>query len=521
MLASLLFTQRIKNLVGWRRNAAAFFCGVLMTLALPPVFALPLLIPAFTILYWLIDAAPTPKHAAADGWWWGMGWHMSGLYWFSIALMTDPEKFAWLIPFALIGLNAIIALYAGIACWFWKKTQTRGLTGIFVFSVIWVVVEYARGHLFSGFPWNLAGYTFTASDAMLQMASLAGAYGLTWFAVLLGAIPAALGDTKIDKHRARRIVFGVYAVLAVGAAWGEWRLQTAPDLPTTGIHLRLVQANIEQNLRWDPAYLRQALDEHIRLTRSPGIENIDVVIWPETAVPFAIKSGDALSHLLGQTIAAKAKLVVGGLRIEGDRTNWRMFNSMQIIDHDGAIVAGYDKVKLVPFGEFIPFRRWLPTTWLTPAGEKDFSTGRPGVTLAIPDASHAALPLICYEVIFPEMTRSDPAFPSPTWLLNITNDAWFGASSGPYQHFHMARMRAVEQGLPLVRVANTGISGVTDGYGRILSKINLNQKGIIDTLLPAANTGHTPYSALGNALLIILIFAASMLIISQRRIQNN
>src|SRR5690349_2895554 len=130
------------GLTGWRRNALAFFAGVLMTLTLPPAYVLPLLIPAFTILYWLVDTAPNTKRAFADGWWWGMGWHVTGLYWFSIALLTDPEKFAWLIPFTVIGLNAIIALYAGIACWLWKKTGCRGLRGVFVFSVIWVAVEY-------------------------------------------------------------------------------------------------------------------------------------------------------------------------------------------------------------------------------------------------------------------------------------------------------------------------------------------------------------------------------------------
>jgi len=520
MFTIFAFSQRIKNLTRWRRNAAVFFCGVAMTLALPPVFALPFIIPAFTILYWLVDAAPTPKRAFADGWWWGMGWHMTGLYWFCIALMTDPEKFAWLIPFTLIGLNAIIAFYAGIACWLWKKTHVRGLSGILVFSIIWVVVEYARGHLFSGFPWNLAGYVFTASDALLQLASLGGVYGLTWFAVLLGVISAALADEHVDKKKAMGAVVTACAVLLVGTGWGMVRLQ-APAETHTGIKLRLVQPNIEQNLRWDPAYRRHVLDEHLRLTREPGIENIDIIIWPETAVPYALKSEDVLARLLGQAIPSHARLVMGGLRVDGEEADWRMFNTIEVLNHHGSIVNTYDKVKLVPFGEFIPFREFLPKALLTPAGDKDFSTGRPGITLPVPDERHSMLPLICYEVIFPEMMEVDSAFPAPIWLLNLTNDAWFGLSSGPYQHFHMARMRAVEQGMPLVRVANTGISAIIDVNGRVLSRMGLNEKGIIDGWLPSGHKEATFYKKLGEIPILGLIFIGLILTIGQRKSENN
>jgi apolipoprotein N-acyltransferase len=502
---------------GWPRNALAFFAGVLMTLTLPPIFALPFLIPAFTILYLLIDAAPSPKRAFADGWWWGMGWHVTGLYWFCIALLTDPEKFAWLIPFCLLGLNAIIALYAAIACWLWKKTQKRGLRGIILFSIFWTLIEFARGHLFSGFPWNLAGYVFAASDALLQMASLIGVYGLTWFAVLLGVIPATL--FCCDKRQARFAIALTYTLLMVGMGWGEWRLMQAPT-DDTGIRLRLVQANIEQNMRWDPAYRRQVLDDHIRLTRLPGIDTIDVVIWPETSVPYAIESGDVLAQLMGKAIAPNAHLIFGGLRIEGNEHDWRMFNSMRVLDHNGKIVSNYDKIKLVPFGEFIPFRDVLPKALLTPAGEKDFSVGQRGMTLDIPDAAHALLPLICYEVIFPELMVADPSFSSPAWLLNITNDAWFGTSSGPYQHFHMARMRAVEQGLPLVRVANTGVSAITDGYGRVLSKMGLGYKGVTDVTLPYALKSKNPYVSLGNSLFFGLIFIGLILTIRQNKSEN-
>ncbi len=519
-MTNLLFFQRVQQLSGWRRNALAFICGVAMTLTLPPVYLLPLLIPAFTLLYLLIDSAPNARRAFADGWWWGLGWHMTGLYWFCIALLTDPEKFAWLIPFCLFGLNAIIALYAGVACWLWKKTNSRGLIGIFIFSVIWIVVEYARGHLFSGFPWNLAGYSFNLSDALLQMASLVGIYGLTWFAVLLGVIPAALYDARIPKKHAIVAIAILYVSLLSLFAWGSQQIQTA-ERYQNDIKLRLIQANIEQNLRWDPAYRRHVVDEHIKLTQSPGIENITAVIWPETSVPFALQSKDMLTHIFGQMLPPKTRLVAGAMRTEGTSDDWKMFNSIFVIDHKGDITLHYDKVRLVPFGEFLPFRNLLPKSWLTPVGEKDFSAGRPGITLELPDQKHAAMPLICYEAIFPEMTMPNASAATPTWLLNITNDAWFGQSSGPYQHFEMARVRAVEQGLPLVRVANTGISGVVDAYGRVLGKIDLGQKGYLDSLLPAAKPAHTLYYSLQEQWLIVLMVLALILRISQRKSENN
>lgn len=509
---------RITGTRGTKRNALAFFAGILMTLTLPPVFALPLIIPAFTILFVLVDAAPTSKRAFGDGWWWGMGWHVTGLYWFCIALLTDPEKFAWLIPFCLIGLNAIIALYAGIACWLWKKSRVRGLSGILLFSIIWTLVEFARGHLFTGFPWNLAGYVFTAHDTLLQMASLVGVYGLTWFAVILGVIPAAIfyGRTR----RAWFVIVLTYSALILGAGWGAWRLANAENIES-GTRLRLVQPNIQQNLRWDPAHRRQVLDEHIKLTRLPGIENIDVVIWPETAAPYAIRSEDVIAKLMGGAIGKNAHLVLGGLRVDGDEKNWQIYNSMLVLNHNGTIVTYYDKARLVPFGEFIPLRKWLPRSLLMPAGDKDFSIGRSGVTLQIPSEKQAFLPLICYEVIFPEMLEVDASFAAPTWMLNITNDAWFGNSSGPYQHFHMARMRAVEQGLPLVRVANTGISAVVDAYGRILSKMGLGISSAIDIELPKANQLTNKLFSLENKALMVLIITGLMLTIGQYMPKNN
>jgi apolipoprotein N-acyltransferase len=501
------------HITGWRRNGAAFLLGVLATLTLPPFFLFPLLIPAFAGLFLLIVGAPTRLRAFYDGWWWGWGFYISGLYWFCIALLTDAEKFAWLIPFALFGLTAVIAIYSGMACWLMKCTGTHGRTGIFVFSVIWMAVEFARGHLFTGFPWNLPGYAFGFSDASLQLAALIGAYGLTWFAVLLGASFAAL-----PGKRGMLFVAILWGVFALSVGWGAWRLSEAPRHYVEGVRLRLVQANISQPHKWNPKLQMQGLREHIRLTQVPGIENATHVIWPETAVPYALKEHSTLAKALGDALPPGKTLITGALRMQKDDGRLQLWNSMVAVDHAGDVVGQYDKVKLVPFGEFLPFRSLLPAAWLTPVGDTDFSSGERPQVVNWPGLP-ALTPLICYEAIFPGWLEG--AASRPQLLLNLTNDAWFGLSSGPYQHFAMARMRAVEEAVPLVRVANTGISAVIDGYGRVLSSIELGKQGVLDSQLPQAENAYVIYTEYNIVFLLVLSILAGVLALRQRLRKNN
>lgn len=502
----------IGSLTGWRRNALAFFLGILATLTLAPFFLFPLIIPAFTGLFWLIDAAPTRKRAFADGWWWGWGFYISGLYWFCIALMTDPEKFAWLIPFALFALTGVIALYTAIACFFIHAFKVRGLTKIYVFSAVWLGVECARGDLFTGFPWNLAGYAFGFSDAAMQTASLVGVYGLTWFTVLLGLTLAMV----LCGARGVRVAIAVWAIFAGAMLWGNGRLQASKmaDDYVEGVTLRLVQANILQPHKWDPELQMQGIREHARLTNEPGIEKVTHVIWPETAVPYAIEPGSPLARDLGAAIPPGKILITGSLRTEGEKDTFRIWNSLMALNHDGSIVGSYDKVKLVPFGEFLPFRSLFPKEWLTPVGDTDFSHGERVQGLEWPGLP-PLLPLICYEAIFPDFASAQNG--NPQLLLNVTNDAWFGMSSGPHQHFEMARMRAVEQGIPLVRVANTGISAVVDSFGRVTALINLGEKAYTDAKLPKAQPHQTVYG-LYNGLFIQIVLVLGLLLIFRQYI---
>jgi apolipoprotein N-acyltransferase len=512
--------RRIAALSGWRRNVFAFAMGVFATLTLAPFYLFPLLLPAFSGLLWLLDAAPSRRRMFLDGWWWGWGFYMSGLYWFCIALLTDPAKFGWLIPPTLFGLTGLIALHSGLACWIMSWIRVRGISKIVVFTVVWTLVGWLRGHWFSGFPWNLEGYSFAVTDASLQMASVGGIYGLTWFAVLLGTSPVALGVRK------KGIVYAcaLWALFVSGSMWGAGRLHQANAIPepqryVKGVMLRLVQANISQPHKWEPSRQQDGLKAHAQLTRSPGLDNITHVIWPETSVPFVVNPGTPIASFLGRLMPENTLLIAGALRSEGEQNrDFRLWNTLVAVNDTGSVVAGYDKIHLVPFGEFLPLRFVLPRSWTTPVGDMDFSRGEGGRLVEFPGLP-PSLPLICYEVIFPELSLPDTL--RPQWLLSVTNDAWFGSSSGPYQHFDMARMRAVEQGVPLVRVANTGISAVVDSFGQVQAMIPLHSRGILDAHLPVALPDEPFYRHFSHAILPLLLGVGVGLVIYQQRVAKN
>ena len=522
MMASL--HTRIANLgakTGWHRRILAFGLGVLATLSLPPFLILPFAIISYTVLYLLVNAAENPRRAFLDGWWWGWGYYMTGLYWFCVALLTDAEKFAWLIPFSLFLLTAAIALHSAVACWIFKRLRIGGLSGIYLFSVVWTLMEYLRGHWLSGFPWNLPGYALNITSATMQAASLVGAYGLSWWVVFFSAAPAAFYLTGIGRKRAAKFVALIALVFALLVNFGQWRLIEADKVPEAaryvpGIKLRLVQADIAQPHKWDPRMQMQGLKQYIDLTRSPGLEGVTHIIWPETAIPYVLAANTPLTRLLAQAIPDDKYLISGTLRDEGHNETWKIWNSLVNL-RGGDIIGVYDKNKLVPFGEFLPLRSVLPKEWLTPVGETDFSQG-PGMQTLIWPGLPPVSPLICYEVIFPD--RAVNPENRPDWLLSVTNDAWFGKSTGPYQHFEMARMRTVEQGLPLVRVGNTGITASVDAYGRVLAKLDLGARGFIDIGLPTKMVGSTIYSIYKDSIILLLIVSGLILIIIRKKSTN-
>jgi apolipoprotein N-acyltransferase len=506
--------QELAGLAGWRRQGLAFLFGVLAAAAMPPVDLVPLLLLAFTGLLWLEDGCDGAWASFRLGWSFGFGFFLAGMYWVAAALFVDIGEFWWLVPFAAAGLPAVLALYCGVAL---AATRLAGrlrfgrTARIFAFAVAWTAAEWLRGHLFTGLPWNLVGYAwsggFPGAILMLQTTAWVGIYGLSLVTVLAASLPALLGDfSLVPLSAGRRWAPALAAVLliAVPAGLGAARLQSSPTV-LTSVWLRLVQPSIPETLKWNPAAAEANFRRLVGLSEAPSSHPLAAVVWPEAAVPFLLSRDPAHRRALGAVAPKGGYLLTGALRADpppGPVT--RIWNSLEAIDDDGRILAHYDKAHLVPFGEYVPFRGLLPIDKITP-GTMDLSAGPGPRTLALRGLP-AVGPMICYEAIFPHAIVDEAQ--RPDWLLNVTNDAWYGRSSGPFQHFAIARTRAVEEGLPLIRVANNGISGEIDPEGRVLGRLNLDAIGYADMALAAPHR-RTLYAEAGDwSLLVVLCLAA-------------
>jgi len=511
-------------LVGWRRYGVSVFFGVLAALALPPVYAVIFLVPAFVGLIWLVDSSSGLRGAFAVGWWFGFGHFVAGLYWIGIALSVKADQFGWLIPFAVFGLPAVIACYTAVIAMLAKAMQLRGLSAgagrIVLFAVIWVFFEWVRGWAFTGFPWNLIGTVWTFSDLMIQVAAITGVYGLSFVTVLGAAMPAILTDECATKHSAYRTVIIALAILVGVGVGGAVRLSQAETKNFADVRLRLVQPNIPQRLKWQRDKRTGHVMKQLHLSRAtspsgkakPSATSLATpthIIWAETAVPYYLAREPNLRRVLAEGVPKNGLIITGAPRIEkkGPQSSnghqaYQAWNSLHAIDASGGVVATYDKSHLVPFGEYVPFR-WLLNMSKITTGTTDFTPGPGPQTLTLKGLPPVS-PLICYEGIFPGHVIASG--PRPKWLLNVTNDAWYGRSAGPFQHFASVRLRAVEEGMPLVRVANTGISAVVDSYGRTIASLGLSREGVIDSPLPHSLSTLTPYARYGNRIILVILF---------------
>jgi len=504
---------RLAAITGWRRAAAAFAFGALSALALPPFNLFPVLLLCFPAAIWLLDGCERRSAAFATGWAFGFGNFVAGLYWISNALLVDAAQFAWLLPFVAAGLPAVLALFTGVAFVAVWPARILGPGRVPAFAVAWTAAEWLRGHLFTGFPWNLIGYTWTGSEIMIQPASLIGIYGVSFLTVLAAAAPAALGEVPERRRagRARWMPFAAAAaVLLAGGLYGLARLPAGPVDTVEDVKLRIVQANIDQRLKWQPEERADIVRRHLRMSQEGSGDPPDAVIWPETAVPFPVGEDEQLHQALATALPAGGGLLLTGApRIDRDGPGRpRIWNSLVALDEAGGLVDTFDKFHLVPFGEYVPFRSVLAALGIEKitAGSLDFSAGPGPRTLRLRGLPPVS-PLICYEVIFPGavVSRDD----RPAWILNVTNDAWYGFSTGPFQHLAITAVRAVEEGLPLVRAANTGISAVIDPYGRIVARLDLQTSGTIDAGLPRA-LPPTWYSRLGDLPLLVLLLLSAL-----------
>lgn len=505
--------QELAGLSGWRRYGLAFVLGALLAGALPPIDLAPLVFIVFPGLLWLDEGSTGPWASARLGYVFGLGFFVAGLYWIAAALFVDIARFWWAVPFAVLGLPAALALYTAAALGLTGLATTRlrlpAGARICLFAVAWSAAEWARGHFFTGLPWNLVGYVwsggFPGSLAMLQGVAWVGIYGLGFVTVLAAALPALLGIPSLAPlPQLRRAAPALAAALLilVPAAAGAIRLHLMPTDPT-GTWLRLVQPSIPETMKWDPVAAEANFHRLVELSSGPAEHKLAAVLWPEAAAPFLIERDGPHRGAIAAVAPKDGYLITGALTANPPPDPpTQLWNSIEAIDRAGAIRARYDKAHLVPFGEYVPLGDVLPMRKVTP-GAIDLSSGPGPRTLTLPGLP-AMSPIICYEAIFPSrvVDRND----RPAWIFNVTNDAWYGRSSGPYQHFAIARTRAIEEGLPLVRVANNGISGVIDPAGRIVARTGLDSVGHADVALPAA-ASPSLYAVAGD-----WVFAAMLLL---------
>lgn len=523
---------RIANVVmlaaGWQRAAIAFLTGAVSVLALAPINAWPVLFVTFPVLVWTIDGAAVGRYggalsAAIAGWFFGFGYFIAGIYWVGYAFLVDAKTFGWLLPVAVAGLPAYLALFTAAGFALARLIWVRGPERVLALAVCLTATEWLRGHLLSGFPWNTFGYALTEPLALAQSVALTGIWGLTFITVAICASPALLTDDRIDTPQPWRWPIIGALILASLSGYGAMRLWLNPTEFVKDVKLRVMQPNLQQDEKFNYAAKDSVMERYLRLSdratgpQSNGVRDVTHLIWPESAFPFFLtREPDAMKQI-ADLLPKGTVLITGAIRAPNTEPGQRIsraYNSVYVIDDEGSILGIYDKVHLVPFGEYLPFQTLLERIGLTQLTKirGGFIAGDRRRTLEVARAPKM-LALICYEAIFPG--AAVPADQRPGWLVNLTNDAWFGISSGPYQHFQQARVLAITEGLPLVRAANNGISAVIDPVGRIVRSLPLGAEGVLDSGLPRALTP-TVYVRVGDLVAIILILAGAVFVIRRR-----
>jgi apolipoprotein N-acyltransferase len=493
---------RIAALPTSRRLSVAVFAGVLAGLGHVPFSILPLSLLGFSITCLCLLAASSPRAAAMSGWATGLGYFAVTLFWIVEPFLVDVARHGWMAPFALVFLAAGLALFWGAA---FAGARVLAPSGegrqALAFVVALSLAELARAYVLTGFPWALPGYIWTET-AQRGWATLAGSHGLTVLTLALSAA-IALVLSAAPRPLAWRRIAGAALFAAVFLAAGPLLLPPPTPAGDGRPVIRLVQPNAPQREKWDPEKAVMFVERQIGFTSAPAFPQPDLVVWPETAIPYLLeRAGPVLDAVAA---AADGPPVVIGVQ---RRAAGLAYNSLAVIGPGGSIDAIYDKHHLVPFGEYIPLGQLAQLVGLRSFAARDGYGYSPGPGPQVLDLGPigTALPLICYEAIFPQDVAAAPA--RPDFLLQITNDAWFGEFAGPFQHLAQARMRAVEQNLPMVRVANTGVSAMVDPGGRILAEIPLGEAGFVDAPLPEPGPP-TLYSRTGDWAVLALLIALS------------
>ncbi len=522
----------------WKmRGLIAAVTGGLSMLSMPPFFLWAILFLTFPVLVLLLDGIARQKNgrlkiAALIGWCFGFGYFFVGFYWVYHAFLVEGDVYGWLIPIVVPLLPAVLAVFFALVCvlavYFW----CRGVARLLVLALSFAVLEWLRGHIFTGFPWHSLGYSLTASPALMQSASVFGLYGLSILAVLIFSAPVLLfkkGGLAVSSFKtlynqqdgqAFLAIMGLFVLLF---AWGGLRLWLG-EAGNTKVEIAIVQPNIVQKDKWDRAKRAQIVKKYFALTQEAVSESkIDsadskikkLVIWPESAMPFLILRREKILRKLADILPKNHILLAGNVRFEKGqggkalrgKTGGKFYNSLLMFDDKAEVLALFDKKHLIPFGEYMPFKPFFNLIGLKQLANSHGAFEVGSKSRYIKEAGIPAFaPLLCYEVIFPDEVIEGKR---PAWLLNVTNDAWYGLSDGPYQHLHYSKVRAVEQGLPLIRAANTGISAIINPYGQIVTQLGLGEMGIVRGKLPRP-VNPTPYARYGDWLFLILLILGGL-----------
>jgi len=502
----------------WRVRGLALLAGLAAALAHPPFGILPGLL-GYAVLLWLIDTIDGPRplrSAFLRGWLMGLSYFALSTWWIAEAFMVDAANQGWMAPFAVAAMAAGMALFWGLGAVLYRLIRPAGVRRVLVFAGAFALLEWTRGHILTGFPWNLPGETWRAGSAVSQFAGVVGAYGLTWVTLAIAAVPAVWRD-----GRRGRIAVGAAAVALVGLfVGGALALSRPPSAPGPALTVRVVQADIPQESKWDAQRFAQIVQAYVSLTAKPYAgKPADIVVWPEGALPLAINDYMVPGSWVRQDIVAALRpgqlMLLGGYRYEGPPDKPVYYNSLVALRRtaDDVVVVGiYDKHRLVPFGEYLP-----ADALMTRIGFKSmahlgdgFATGpKPAPLRVAPDL--LVQPLICYESLFPRLAKPVPGVRA---IVNVSNDAWFGVTSGPLQHLNLASYRAIETGLPLIRATPTGVSALIDARGRILpgARLKLGESGVIDGKVSEVGSP-TLFSKLGHwpfGLLLLVSFLAAI-----------
>lgn len=454
----------------------------------------------------------------------GYGYFLAGIYWIAISLLVDAKSFGWLIPFALTLIPSALACYIAFTAYFYgvfvkKFGFNKYWQKFLLFSLLWVFFEVLRAVLFTGFPWNLIGYVWLFNVSFAQISNIFGTFGLSLSFVL--ASLSILVWFKKDRSKGDA-VFGILSIALILSqfCYGYFYIKSNNVGNLSDVKLRVVQANIKQEMKWDAYERYNNLLKHISLSQKEGFDNVDLLIWPESSIPYTIdENNQKLLEKLKEATPKNGNLVSGALRLEfvdeKDFIISKAYNGVALLGGEG-LEDFYDKHHLVPFGEYVPLHKYLPFIQKITNGSVGFSEGIGAQTLSTQKVSFS--PLVCYEAIFLDKIIDKNNIPD--LLVAVTNDAWFGNSVGPYQHFDIARARSIEYGISLVRAANTGISAYVDPFGRVVDKISLNEEGILDLRMIRRNED-TLFLKYGHLFFGVLMLLLSLILLINRKISKS